>query len=197
MGDTERGSGTLSDPVRLALLRSLFRIAQDEHVRRRAGTAAVVPPPQDAHEAARLNAALRSHMADLDAAGLEHERGRLAQALLLEVDRRMAKPGTVPGRPIDFSRLPVDATSPSPSLGRPPPRVGLVSLPWMSPAMPSIQLATLSSALAQEGISSDVHELYVDYAARIGLNLYSQLDNVLSFLPEWVFSRHYYGPEHG
>ena len=196
LGDTERVSGTLADPVRLALLRALFRIAQDEHVRRRAGTPTPAGlPPEDAYEAARLDAAFRAHMAGLDAAGLERERGLLAQALLLEVDRRMAKPGTIPGRPLDFSRVPVDV--PSPPAGRPPPRVGLVSLPWMSPAMPSIQLATLSSALGQEGIRSDVHELYVDYAARIGLNLYSQLDNVLGFLPEWVFSRHYYGPEHG
>ena len=63
--------------------------------------------------------------------------------------------------------------------------------------MPSIQLATLASALDRDGISSDVHELYVDYAVRIGLNLYSLLGNLLGYLPEWVFSRHYYGPECG
>ncbi|WKX68843.1 RiPP maturation radical SAM C-methyltransferase [Streptomyces sp. XD-27] len=75
--------------------------------------------------------------------------------------------------------------------------MALVSLPWMSPTLPSIQLATLASALRQEGIESDVHELYVDYGARIGLNLYNLLGNLLGYLPEWVFSRHYYGPEQG
>jgi ribosomal peptide maturation radical SAM protein 1 len=63
--------------------------------------------------------------------------------------------------------------------------------------MPSIQLATLSACLSAADIANDVHELYVDYGALVGLNLYNHVGNLLGFVPEWIFSRHYYGPEEG
>ncbi|UQX04556.1 RiPP maturation radical SAM C-methyltransferase [Streptomyces sp. RerS4] len=195
-------SAGLSDPVRLQLLHVLFTLAQSERARR-AEEASAPPatdsPPgaaADASEAARLSAALKAHMACLDDAELEREHRRLAGAFLREVDRRIAGSGTLPGRRIDFANVPA-AQEPPAGSNTAEPRVALVSLPWMSPTLPSIQLATLASALRQEGIESDVHELYVDYAARIGLNLYNLLGNLLGYLPEWIFSRHYYGPEQG
>lgn len=75
--------------------------------------------------------------------------------------------------------------------------VALVSMPWMAAAMPSIQLATLEAALRQHGVESHVYELYVDFAARIGLNNYRMLSRLLGFNAEWLFSRHYFGPETG
>ena len=42
------------------------------------------------------------------------------------------------------------------------PRVALVSMPWMTPGMPSIQLATLEAALRAEDIKSESHEFFLD-----------------------------------
>jgi ribosomal peptide maturation radical SAM protein 1 len=71
-------------------------------------------------------------------------------------------------------------------------RVALVSMPWMAPAMPSIQLAVLAAALKDHGITSDRHELYLDYATYVGVTLYKIMGSQSGFIPEWVFSRHYY-----
>lgn len=198
MSDPDRVPTNLSDPLRLALLHASFRLANEELGRRRGGAAESPPdhpPSGDSEEAAQLAAALRRHVENLDLPDLERLQGQLAGSFLLELDRRMAAPGEPPGERLEAARL--LAHSPLPAHGPAAPRVGLVSLPWMSPAMPSIQLATLASALEREGLAADVHELYVDYAARIGLNLYNHLGNLLGYVPEWVFSRHYYGPEHG
>ncbi|HUK19782.1 MAG TPA: hypothetical protein VLW65_25355 [Bryobacteraceae bacterium] len=193
-------SGTdLADPARLALLHASFRLADQEHARRfDRGTSE--PPAERTGdspdgEAVRLAAILRSHFASLDRAELEKLRSKLGRSLLVELDRKMAVPGVLPGKRLDPARLRADRSSPD-AISKAP-RVALVSLPWMSPALPSIQLATLASALQSEGIDSDVHELYVDYAARIGLNVYNHLANLTGFLPEWIFTRHYYGPETG
>lgn len=77
------------------------------------------------------------------------------------------------------------------------PMVGLISMPWMLTAMPSIQLAVLATALQQEGIESESHELYLDYAAYIGLNLYDAVYMTGGIIEEWLFAQHYFGPEAG
>ena len=187
----------LVDPLSLPLLHAAFRLANQEFSDRIDG----LPPgsADNGHrggrgEAARLAAALRHHIAGLDFANLKQLRTKLARNLLLEMDRKMAVPGSSPGErlnQIPFIPEPDHRTDDHKG------RVGLVSLPWMSPSLPSIQLATLASALEREGIASDVHELYLDYAAKIGLNLYNHISNLLGYLPEWIFSRHYYGPEYG
>jgi ribosomal peptide maturation radical SAM protein 1 len=80
----------------------------------------------------------------------------------------------------------------------PDPRVvGLVSMPWMSPHLPSIQLATIAGALARDGIASEVHELYLDYAAWISVDLYDVVSNGSGAVEEWLFARQYFGPETG
>jgi ribosomal peptide maturation radical SAM protein 1 len=76
-------------------------------------------------------------------------------------------------------------------------QVGLVSMPWMAYNMPSIQLATLEAALRAEGIASESHEFFLDYAACIGLNLYHTLSAGRGFIEEWIFAQHYFGPETG
>jgi len=188
-------SKALSDPVSLAFLSAAFCLANEEFGRRTTETTrvnAVRKKPRRRSEAERLATALQEHMAALKFSDLKALRLKLAGNLLLELDRKIATAGSPPGERLSRPLAAVPETAVDCQL-----RVGLVSLPWMSPAMPSIQLATLASALAQEGITADVHEFYVDYAARIGLNLYNHLSNLLGYLPEWVFSRHYYGPEQG
>jgi ribosomal peptide maturation radical SAM protein 1 len=181
----------VGDPVRLRLLNASFALAAAELRRRRAGGEAQPSEHLAETEAAELASALHRHFGELDVDALEGLHRQLARSLILEVDRTLAGPGELPGRRVD----PAVPASEAPVIDGP--LVGLVSLPWMSPAMPSIQLATVASALAAEGIAAEVHELYVDYSARIGLNLYNQLGNLIGFVPEWVFSRHYYGAEHG
>lgn len=73
--------------------------------------------------------------------------------------------------------------------------IGLISMPWMSPNIPSIQLATLGNALAAEGIQSRSYEFFLDYAAAIGLNLYNRLCEAGQFIDEYLFATHYYRSE--
>jgi ribosomal peptide maturation radical SAM protein 1 len=75
--------------------------------------------------------------------------------------------------------------------------VALVSMPWSAAKLPSIQLATLDAALRGCGLSSERHELYLDFCAQITPALYSKLANGEEFLNEWLFSRDYFGNEHG
>jgi ribosomal peptide maturation radical SAM protein 1 len=76
-------------------------------------------------------------------------------------------------------------------------RVALVSMPWMSASLPSIQLATMEAVLRQAGLTADVHELYVDFAALLTIPFYEVLSNGSGFVEEWLFARHYFGPEIG
>ncbi len=71
-------------------------------------------------------------------------------------------------------------------------RIALVSMPWMAVNLPSIQLATLAAALEGQGIESDVHELYLDYAAILTPDLYDLLSNGGGFTEEWLFAQHYF-----
>jgi ribosomal peptide maturation radical SAM protein 1 len=197
-------SGTLpnlGDTLRLKLLNATFGLAHSEVERRRGvdrlrgARSNSRERDGDAADAAQLDRALRAHITGLADAELDGLHRKLARNLLREVDRLMATHGSPPGKRPELERLAL--RPPWRHAERAPSSVGLISMPWMSPALPSIQLATLASALSEEGIESDVHELYVDYSVRIGLNLASHLGNLLGYLPEWVFSRHYYGPEHG
>lgn len=203
------GSESLADPLILPLVHASFRLANNEYRRRIGqglpeggsdtrsrgrGEGGSNGGSRGRGKAARLAAALEDHITGLNLADLNQLRTKLARNFLLEFDRKLAVPGNVPGeRPITCL-IPAEIDGVD---SQRPRRVGLVSLPWMSPSLPSIQLATLAAALERDGIESDVHELYVDYAARIGLNLYNYLGDMLGYVPEWVFSRHYYGPEHG
>lgn len=76
-------------------------------------------------------------------------------------------------------------------------RIALVSMPWIAPNMPSIQLATLKSLLSRAGLAADVHELYLDYARLIGVNVYNLLSGSGGFVEEWVFAQSYFRNEQG
>lgn len=65
--------------------------------------------------------------------------------------------------------------------------VALVSMPWISPSIPSIQLATLAHTLGRDGIASDRHEFFLDYAALIGVDLYNALSDE-DVLNEYLFA---------
>jgi ribosomal peptide maturation radical SAM protein 1 len=77
------------------------------------------------------------------------------------------------------------------------PPIALVSMPWMSAGIPSIQLATLAASLDSDGIASELHELFLDYAACVGLGLYKAVSNAGGFVEEWLFAKHYFGAEIG
>lgn len=75
--------------------------------------------------------------------------------------------------------------------------IALVSMPWSAAKLPSIQLATLDAALRGKGLTSERHELFIDFCAQITPALYSRLANGNEFLIEWLFSRDYFGNEEG
>jgi ribosomal peptide maturation radical SAM protein 1 len=136
-----------------------------------------------------LSARLGAFVAGLDRSALLEMRREVSYALLADITTELG-PGRGPaGRPVFW---------PAPSTGGEAPRVALVSLPWMAPTMPSIQLATLAAALAPEGIECECLELYLDYAAWIGLPLYHAIcDTGQGFVEEWLFARDYFRAETG
>ena len=71
-------------------------------------------------------------------------------------------------------------------------RVALVSMPWMSVDLPSIQLATLAAMLRRRNVDADTFHFFVDYAADIGPALYRQLSDATDYLNEYVFCRQYF-----
>lgn len=75
--------------------------------------------------------------------------------------------------------------------------VALVSMPWMAPGLPSIQLGTLAAALRWHHIECTPYEFFLDYAAQIGVRLYNILSNSGGFVEEWLFAQHYYKHETG
>ena len=71
-------------------------------------------------------------------------------------------------------------------------QVALVSSPWMGTSMPSIQLSILDSLLSEQEIACERYELFLDFAAEIGVPLYERLSTGTSFVPEWIFSKIYF-----
>ena len=76
-------------------------------------------------------------------------------------------------------------------------KVALVSMPWMAPGLPSIQLGTLAAVLNRNHIDCRSYEFFLDYAAEIGVRLYNILSNAGGFIEEWLFAQHYYKHETG
>jgi len=70
--------------------------------------------------------------------------------------------------------------------------VQLISMPWMSSRMPSIQLGTIQSVLATGGVDADSHHLYVEFARSIGVTLYEHLASSGGVLEEWIFASNYF-----
>jgi hypothetical protein len=102
-------AGNLADPARLAILHASFRLANEEFQRRLEKPEQSAEPEwigqSPADEAAQLAAMLRVHFAGLGDAELEHLRAELARGLLLELDRKMAFAGELPGERLALVRL--------------------------------------------------------------------------------------------
>ncbi len=75
------------------------------------------------------------------------------------------------------------------------PHVAIVSMPWASVWVPSIQLAVLRQCLEGHATVSS-YDFYVDFAALISPRLYKALSESLGFAEEWIFASRYF-PEEG
>ncbi|MGY1826320.1 RiPP maturation radical SAM C-methyltransferase [Blastococcus sp. SYSU DS0541] len=181
----------------LRLQYSLFAIVSDIARRRRLDPLTRELP--HAGDVSDLTAQVRSYamrMPDDELTRLQH---RLARAYLRELDDRL-RAELAPPVPSDESAVideHVQRAVHAAGRSGDEVSVALVSMPWMAPAMPSIQLGTLAASLRGADISCDRHELFVDYAAVIGVELYKLIANTLPFTAEWLFARHYFGPEKG
>src|ERR1700752_687599 len=118
----------ITDPVRLALLHASFRLADEEHAQRlRPGTTAPHTQPNVSssdHEAVQLATLLKLHFATLNPAELEKLRSTLGHSLLIELDRKMASSGELPGKSFEPERILEDRSSPN--VASKAPRVALV-----------------------------------------------------------------------
>jgi hypothetical protein len=74
--------------------------------------------------------------------------------------------------------------------------VALVSMPFMSPTSPSIQLGLLKAIGAAHGFPITTFHLNLDFAAQIGVRPYSLLCQLnAQRLGEWLFARAAFGAE--
>ena len=68
-------------------------------------------------------------------------------------------------------------------------RVALVNMPFSSARFPSMQIGLLQSVLAERGISATALYLNLEFAARVGWELYESLSNeTLYFVGDWMFA---------
>src|ERR1051325_10684172 len=69
-------------------------------------------------------------------------------------------------------------------------RVALVNMPFSSSRFPSMQIGLLQSILTGRGIAATAFYLNLEFAARVGWNLYEALSNdTLHFIGDWMFAR--------
>lgn len=87
------------------------------------------------------------------------------------------------------------STEDLPMPGTRPARVALISMPWMSVDLPSIQLATLAAMLRRRNAGADTFHFFVEYAADIGPALYRRLSDATDYVNEYVFCRQYFRSE--
>ena len=79
---------------------------------------------------------------------------------------------------------------------RRPPRVLLLSMPFVSISRPAIGISILKAVLAGRGIPCDVRYASLRFAERIGLETYNVLDERVSdalFAGDWLFAQHLFG----
>lgn len=75
-------------------------------------------------------------------------------------------------------------------------RVALVSMPFMSPFRPSIQLGLLKAIGESHGFPVDTFQLNLDFAKQIGLPLYAKLgEHRMQLIGEWLFSVEAFGEQ--
>jgi ribosomal peptide maturation radical SAM protein 1 len=82
-----------------------------------------------------------------------------------------------------------DSVVASRSVKQLPLRVALVNMPFSSSRFPSMQIGLLQSILAGRCITATALYLNLEFAARIGWNLYESLSNeTLYFIGDWMFA---------
>jgi len=82
-----------------------------------------------------------------------------------------------------------DSVVASRSVKQLPLRIALVNMPFSSSRFPSMQIGLLQSILAGRRISATALYLNLEFAARIGWNLYESLSNeTLYFIGDWMFA---------
>src|SRR6185503_5803523 len=75
-------------------------------------------------------------------------------------------------------------------------RTALVAMPFVDIYRPSIQLGLLHASLLERNIASQSFHLYLDFAHRIGLNLYNALaEHRGPQFGEWLFAAEAFGPD--
>ncbi len=79
-------------------------------------------------------------------------------------------------------------------IARTPGRVALVSMPWASARRPSVAISTLKPCAGKAGFPVDVFPLNVEFAARLGLELYEGISNRAMAAGEWFFAQALFGP---
>ncbi len=74
--------------------------------------------------------------------------------------------------------------------------VVLVSMPFMDPYRPSIQLGLLKAVTARYGFPVRTYHAYLDFAVQIGIDYYEQLcENHGTLIGDWLFSLEAFGDE--
>jgi len=76
-------------------------------------------------------------------------------------------------------------------------RVALVSMPFINVYRPGMATALLKAILRRRGIACDVHNLFVEFAERIGIVLYELLAIICDerLAAERLFAPHLFGPD--
>lgn len=72
--------------------------------------------------------------------------------------------------------------------------IALVQMPWGAVSQPSIALGILKQVARKNGYGVDVHYLNIDFAGRLGFELYEGISVRSALDPEWFFSSALFGP---
>lgn len=72
--------------------------------------------------------------------------------------------------------------------------VALVQMPWGAVSQASIALGILKQSAKNDGFAVDVHYLNMEFAARVGFELYESISVRSALDPEWFFSCALFGP---
>lgn len=182
-------------PDLLRLQYGLFSTVSE--VARERGIDPLTHPAKSAVNNLDFSSNVRSYASGLSDEDLLALQVKLGRAYLAALDLRLVRAFASVGTAEDVSTIKSHLRESQRDIAAPVrrPRVALVSMPWVTPSMPSIQLATLAAALDGCGIACDRYEFFVDYASTIGVELFKIIGNTLPFTAEWLFSRHFFGAE--
>ena len=108
-----------------------------------------------------------------------------ALAAAQQVTLWLPAPPTEAGRPVD----------PRPIERRLDWPVALVSMPFVSPFHPSLQLGLLKSIALRSGFPAETFHLHLDFAQQIGTKVYAPVGEMRGRLfGDWLFAREAFGP---